>query len=111
MSVTVDTNRLYPFTCPIGSPDPARRATCPQQVRVQATRGVANLELDEDQCACGGNDPSSGEGEIRFFERFTGRAVVNSVQQGEPDRMDVERIGNWVASDCGAVKPRTAGKP
>jgi hypothetical protein len=63
--------------------------------------------------ACGGNDPSNGEGEIRFSsdKAFTGRAVVNSVHEGKPDRMDVESIGKWVSADCGGVKPRTAGKP
>ena len=63
--------------------------------------------------ACGGKDPSNGEGEIRFSSEkaFTGRAVANSVRQGRPERMDVETVGKWVSADCGDVKPRSSGKP
>ena len=88
-------------------PLPMNKAECKQDV---VSRTSSSMKI---RWACGGNDPSNGEGEIHFSsdKAFTGRAVVNSVHQGKPDRMDVESVGKWVSADCGDVKPRTAGKP
>jgi hypothetical protein len=88
-------------------PLPMNKADCKQDV-VSRTSNSMKVKW-----VCGGNDPSNGEGEMRFSsdKAFTGRAVVNSVHEGKPDRMDVESIGKWVSADCGGIKPRTAGKP
>jgi hypothetical protein len=88
-------------------PLPMNKAECKQDV---VSRTASSMKI---RWACGGNDPSSGEGEIHFSsdKAFTGRAIVNSVRQGKPDRVDVESIGTWLSADCGGVKPRTGGRP
>ncbi|HUP05825.1 MAG TPA: DUF3617 domain-containing protein [Caldimonas sp.] len=63
--------------------------------------------------ACGGQEPSTGEGEIRFSSEkaFTGHAVMNGMRNGKPERTDVDTTGHWLASDCGDIKPRGTAKP
>lgn len=88
-------------------PLPMNKANCRQEV---LSRTSSSMKI---RWTCGGDDPSNGEGEMRFSsdKSFTGRAVVNSVRQGKPDRMDVESTGSWISADCGDVKPRGAVKP
>ena len=84
-------------------PLPINREECKQDV-VSRTSSSTKVKW-----TCGGENPSNGEGEIRFSsdKAFTGRAVVNSLHEGKPDRMDVESVGKWVSADCGSIKPRT----
>jgi hypothetical protein len=87
-------------------PPPIERENCSQDV---VSRTSKSMKL---KWACTGKDPSNGEGEITFTsdKTFTGHAIVNSVRNGKPDRMDMDTNGHWVAADCGDVKPRNAGK-
>jgi len=84
-------------------PLPISREECKQDV---VSRTSSSMKV---KWVCGGDHPSNGEGEIRFSsdKAFTGRAVVNSLREGKPDRLDVESVGKWVSADCGSVKPRT----
>ncbi len=88
-------------------PLPMNREECKQDV---VSRSASSFKI---RWTCGGNNPSNGEGEMRFSsdKAFTGTAVVNTVHDGKPDRMDVESVGKWVSADCGTVKPRTGPKP
>lgn len=88
-------------------PLPMNKEECKQDV---VSRTSSSMKV---RWQCSGRNPSSGEGEIRFSsdKAFTGHAVVNSVHEGKPDRMDVESVGKWVSADCGSVKPRTSAKP
>ena len=54
-----------------------------------------NLELDEGQVGMRGDDPLEQQGRDPFSsdKAFTGRAVVDSIHEGKPDRMDVESVG------------------
>jgi hypothetical protein len=83
-------------------PLPINREECKQDV---VSRTSSSMKV---KWTCGGENPSNGEGEIRFSsdKAFTGRAVVNSLHEGKPDRMDVESVGKWVSADCGSIKPR-----
>ena len=58
---------------------------------------------------CTGANPSSGEGEVTFAgdKAFTGKAVVNSVNNGKPETLNIDQSGKWLAADCGTVKPRS----
>jgi hypothetical protein len=87
-------------------PPPIERENCTQDV---VSRTAKSMKL---KWACTGKDPSNGEGEITFTsdKTFTGHAIVNSVRNGKPDRMDMDTTGHWLAADCGDVKPRNAGK-
>ena len=88
-------------------PPPMSRSDCTQEV-VSRTSNSMKLKW-----SCGGQNPSNGEGEIRFTsdKAFTGRSFVNRVRNGKPERMDMDTTGHWVSSDCGDIKPRTPGKP
>ena len=88
-------------------PLPMNKEECKQDV---VSRTASSMKV---KWTCGGNEPSTGEGELHFSsdKAFTGRAVVNGVREGKPDRMDVESVGKWVSADCGDVKPRRTAKP
>jgi uncharacterized protein DUF3617 len=88
-------------------PPPMGRGECKQDV---VSRTSNSLKV---KWACAGKDPSSGEGEIRFSsdKAFTGHAIVNSVHNGKPERMDMDTTGRWISAECGEIKPRNAGKP
>ena len=87
-------------------PPPMERGECTQDV---VSRSSKSMKL---KWACAGKDPSNGEGEITFTsdKTFTGHAIVNSMRNGKPDRMDMDTTGRWLGADCGDVKPRNAGK-
>ncbi|MEP7056839.1 MAG: DUF3617 domain-containing protein [Caldimonas sp.] len=80
---------------------------CTQQV-VQRSAGTMKMKWE-----CAGRNPSSGEGEVTFKsdKAYTGHAVVTSTVKGKPETMTIEQSGQWIAADCGAVKPRSPAKP
>jgi len=88
-------------------PLPMGRGECTQEV-VSRTSNSMKVKW-----VCGGKDPSNGEGEIHFSndKTFAGRAVMNNMHNGKPERTDVDTTGHWLASDCGDIKPRTPAKP
>jgi hypothetical protein len=57
---------------------------------------------------CDGSPPTSGEGEYTLTsdKAYSGRNVITTTVQGKPERMEMTMSGNWVAADCGALKPR-----
>lgn len=61
---------------------------------------------------CKGEPPSSGEGEYTMSgpTRYTGRMVMNTVVQSQPRRMEMNQTGQWLAADCGGIKPAAAPK-
>lgn len=80
---------------------------CTQQV-LQRSAGTLKMKWE-----CAGRDPSSGEDEVTFKsdKAYTGKGVVTSTVKGKPETMNIEQSGQWLAADCGAIKPRTPGKP
>ncbi len=50
---------------------------------------------------------ASGEGVYTFSgdKAYNMKMVINSVQNGKPNRMTLDSQGKWLAADCGAVKP------
>ena len=51
--------------------------------------------------------PSTGEGQITFSgpEAYAMKMTVSSTVRGQPEKMDMESSGKWLAADCGDVKP------
>ena len=85
----------------------SKDSNCTQDV---VSRTSSSMKI---KWACTGQDPSTGEGEIRFSndKTFTGHAVMNGLRNGKPERTDMETNGHWLSSECGDVKPRTSAKP
>ena len=57
---------------------------------------------------CGGERPSSGEGEYTFVsdKEMKGHVVVNTTVKGKPETMEMDNAGRWLGADCGDIKPR-----
>ncbi|MBE0547059.1 MAG: DUF3617 domain-containing protein [Rubrivivax sp.] len=57
--------------------------------------------------SCTGDPPTSGEGEYTFesSKAHSGNVVINTAVQGQPERMEMQTRGRWIAADCGAIKP------
>lgn len=57
---------------------------------------------------CTGNPPSSGEGEVTIISptAYTGKSIVNTTVNGQPDRITMEQSGKWLSDDCGNIKSR-----
>jgi hypothetical protein len=95
------------------SPEQAERAELPQQ------EGNCKQEMVERsgstvryRFSCSGNPPTSGEGEYTLASptNYSGRATVVTQVQGKPEKIEMTQTGRWLAADCGAIKPRTAGR-
>ncbi len=80
---------------------PQQSADCRQQL-VQRTGDTVKIKF-----ACDGPPPSSGEAEVTFASptAYTGKAVVDTLVQGKPERIRMEQSGKWLDADCGAIKP------
>jgi hypothetical protein len=79
---------------------------------VRETRTYAVMEEVKNTHApapvtCGGQPPTSGEGEVTFSSptAYTSKSIVNTSVEGKPERMTMDQSGKWLAADCGAVKP------
>ena len=57
---------------------------------------------------CNTNPPSSGESEVTFNSptHYTGRSVINTTVNGQPEIMTVEQSGEWLSYDCGNLRPQ-----
>jgi hypothetical protein len=88
-------------------PRMSEQPDCTQDV-VQRSAGSMKMKWQ-----CTGEHPSSGEGEITFTsdKAYSGKAVVTTTRNGKPETMNIEQSGQWLAADCGAVKPRAQTKP
>jgi len=83
-------------------------ANCNQEVVQRSAQGM------KVKWTCGGQNPSSGEGEITFKsdKAYSGKADVTSTVKGKPETTHIEQSGQWLSADCGDIKPRApAGKP
>ena len=71
----------------------------------QVTQRSANAMKTKFTCV--GPPPSSGEGEFTFLSptAYTGKAVMQMVVDGKPERMNLEHSGRWLSADCGTIKP------
>jgi hypothetical protein len=60
--------------------------------------------------ACTKPQPSSGEGEVSFIsdKHYTGHSTINAQVAGRSQQLNVDLSGQWLAADCGDVKPKTA---
>ncbi len=58
--------------------------------------------------ACAGEHPTTGEGETTFVsdKEHRGRVTVDTTLKGQPQRLEMDTVGRWIAADCGDVKPR-----
>lgn len=54
-----------------------------------------------------GQPPSTGEGTMTFSgpTAYTGQFKVRTTSNGKPDQLDMAQTGQWLAADCGALKP------
>ena len=91
------------------TPEQAARDQMPQQdTRCQQTQSQRSGNVLKFRFSCSGNPPSTGEGEYTLIsdKAHKGRMVINTVAKGQPERMEIEQSGRWLAADCGEVKPR-----
>lgn len=53
------------------------------------------------------NPPSSGEGQVSFSgdSAYSVKMAVTTTLQGKPEKANISASGQWLAADCGAVKP------
>jgi hypothetical protein len=81
---------------------PQKDAQC-QQMSKQRSGNVLRVKF-----SCSGSPPSSGEAEYTLVsEKETkGHMTVNTEINGQPQRMEIDQTGRWVAADCGSLKPR-----
>lgn len=58
------------------------------------------------------NPPSSGEGQITFVspEAYTMTMTMNTVADGQSQKVNMDSAGKWLSADCGAIKPRVMPK-
>ena len=56
---------------------------------------------------CDGTPPASGEAEftVKSATAYSGKALVNTVVQGQPEQIQMDLTGTWLGADCGQVQP------
>ncbi len=56
------------------------------------------------------NPPSSGEGQVTFLgpEAYQTKMVMNSMNKGKSEKVNMDGQGKWLSGECGAVKPMAA---
>ena len=58
--------------------------------------------------SCAGSPPVAGEGEITVLSptAYKGTSILTTTMAtGKPERTQIEHSGQWLAKDCGSVKP------
>lgn len=90
------------------SPEDAARGEVPQMdsdCTQQVLQNSGNTIRVRFNCAT--DPPASGEGEITFLspKAYTGKAVVYTTVHGLSEQMNIEQQGQWLAADCGGIKP------
>jgi hypothetical protein len=90
------------------TPEDAQRGEVPQQAgdctQQVLDRTSTTLKV---KFTCATQPPASGEGLVTFQSptHYTSQAVVNTVVAGQTQQVTVDQVGQWLAADCGAVKP------
>ena len=79
---------------------PQQAGDCTQQV---LERGSNSMKV---KFACTTTPPANGEAVVTFQSAtaYTSQAVVDTVVVGQPERVNVDQTGRWLATDCGNVK-------
>ncbi len=56
--------------------------------------------------SCSGEDRSSGAGEYTLIsdKAYRGKGVIDTVVEGQPQRMSISQSGKWLRADCGDIK-------
>jgi hypothetical protein len=90
------------------TPEMAARAEMPSQTQGSCThtitsRSASTLKM---KYVCT-NPQSSGEGTYNFNgdKAYTMKMVMQSTRNGKPETTTLEGQGQWLAADCGTVKP------
>ncbi len=80
---------------------PQQAGDCTQQV---LERSPNSMKV---KFSCATNPPASGEALVSFqsAKAYTSQAVVDTVVIGQPERVNVDQTGRWLAAECGGVKP------
>lgn len=57
--------------------------------------------------SCRADPPVQGTGEVQIDSPTAMRstAVVDTVVNGQPERLDTSQVGRWLADDCGNIRP------
>jgi hypothetical protein len=90
------------------TPEMAARAEMPSQTEGNCTSTITSRSASalKMKFVCT-NPSSSGEGTYTFNgdKAYTMKMVMQSVRNGKPESMTIDGQGQWLAADCGAVKP------
>ncbi len=80
---------------------PQQAGDCTQQV---LERGPQSMRV---KFSCATTPPANGEAVVDFQSRtaYTSRAVVDTEAAGQPERINVDQTGRWIAADCGDIQP------
>lgn len=82
--------------------EPRVNENCTQQVE-QRSGNTVKFKFE-----CTRPEGSSGEGEMTYLndKAYTGKTQMTAQVKGKPQQMSMEMTGQWLAADCGDVKPR-----
>lgn len=87
-----------------------QRDGCAQKMQ----RVDANTLQVSFSCKGGQGQPlTSGEGTVQFQSptAYTGQFKIKTAgANGKPEQIDMAQKGQWLASDCGAIKPASLGR-
>lgn len=79
---------------------PQQAGDCTQEV---LERGSSSMKV---KFSCTTSPPASGEALVSFQSptAYTSQATVDTVVIGQPERVNIDQAGRWLAADCGSVK-------
>ena len=95
------------------TPEQAARDELPQQsencTQFETQRSGNTVKV---QFKCETNPPASGTGEFTLLgpTRYSGKTQVDTVVQGQPQKVTVLLAGRWLAADCKAAAPPRQGR-
>lgn len=80
---------------------PQQAGACTQQV-LERSRDTLKVSFN-----CATSPPARGAGVVSFQSptAYTSQASVDTEMAGHPQRIHVDQVGRWLASDCGSVQP------
>jgi hypothetical protein len=79
---------------------PQQAGDCTQQV---LERSPTQMKV---KFSCNTNPPAAGDAVVNFQnpKAYTSKGVVDTTVAGQPERINVDQTGRWLAADCGNVK-------
>lgn len=90
------------------TPEMAARQQLPSQTQGNCTSKIVSRSSNTLKMSFACTDPvSSGEGTYTFTgdKAYTVKMAIQSVSQGKPQNITMDGKAQWLAADCGAVKP------